>query len=292
MCVAVYQPLGCTVKRSDAQLCYESNDDGAGFAYVDSGKLHIHKGFFSFKKFWRAYRMLAADKQAILHFRISTSGKDVPANCHPFAVTTDEDNHPTIAMAHNGILWSGSMTDKESDTAEFVRTMVGPLAAKDPLFMRNDAMMRMLEYAVAPANKLVFLERTGAVQIIGEDYGTWYEDGCWYSNLHWEYGAYYTATAGPHTVRGVNRDFFPPDDDEDGNDEPGVTRKSTFDTIMDGVDSGSATVVEPDENDWPRWSPWLQCLVADQEEWDLAMELVQEGLLPEEVRPLIIKGEM
>ena len=54
MCIAINSPKGTTPKKESLRESFESNPHGAGFAFVDDGKIIIKKGFMSFDKFFKA----------------------------------------------------------------------------------------------------------------------------------------------------------------------------------------------------------------------------------------------
>ena len=176
MCIVVYKPAGKELSEQTLRICNQNNSDGAGFMYVEDDKLHVHKGFFTFEKFWEEYKE-HQNKQAVLHFRIMTDGVKDRFNCHPFYVT---DN---MAVAHNGVLrdYRAEADATVSDTYNFVAQTLQPLAttyediAKDPVFLR------LVQGEIGSGNKLVMLWSDTTYAIINEAAGQW-TDGVWFSN--------------------------------------------------------------------------------------------------------------
>lgn len=175
MCLALYKPAKTKPDKEAYRNGFENNDHGAGFAAIAEGGLIIAKGFFKFKKFWKAFAPYA-DCPAIVHFRLATHGKHDEDNCHPFAIA---DN---LAMIHNGILNICTKDDKtKSDTWHYVEKILKPLHAKQPEFY-SDPEIRFLGESAIAGSKFIFLRSDGDVCIWNEDAGSWAEDGHWYSN--------------------------------------------------------------------------------------------------------------
>lgn len=178
MCLAIYKPMGKQVCWDALEEGFSSNKDGAGFAYVRNGRLHIHRGLFSFDAFRSAF-MPFVDDQAVIHFRLATHGKKDKKNCHPFRIT---DN---LCVIHNGILPIKCNHDKDmSDTWHYANLIFKPLAERDPEFYIRDDIMFMGEAAIG-SNKLVFLDANGGFSIWNDEMGHW-DDDIWYSNRSYQ----------------------------------------------------------------------------------------------------------
>lgn len=115
--------------KAELQEMWRRNPDGAGYMYARNGKVHIHKGFMSFKEFWRnvASEKFTKDDAVVYHLRIATQGGINPQMTHPFALTRDLEQTKALdvdcplGIAHNGIIRLTSDGDKEfSDTAKFI----------------------------------------------------------------------------------------------------------------------------------------------------------------------------
>lgn len=179
MCLAIYKPATTKPDKEAYRYGFESNDHGAGFAAVVNGKLVVEKGFFKFKKFWKAFEPYA-DCAALVHFRFATHGKRDEANCHPFMVADD------LTMIHNGVLPICTKSDKDkSDTWHYVESVLKPLHELTPEFYRHDA-IAFLGSAAISGSKFAFLRADGDFAIWNEDDGVWTQDGHWYSNNSFE----------------------------------------------------------------------------------------------------------
>jgi len=193
MCVIAYKPAESVITRKTLKKCYAANDDGAGFAFSAFNRLYISKGFFSFRKFYRAYRKIERkypESNMLIHFRLATSGGIRESTCHPFYV----DNN--LCVAHNGI-FPGLGSEIESDTQEFNRTILQKLP-KD--FLNDEKIKDALEkYCIENGSKLAFMDNTGKVTLIREKAGSW-KDGVWFSNTNWAWeNVIYRYTEGLHT---------------------------------------------------------------------------------------------
>ena len=179
MCLAIYKPAATQPDKEAYRYGFESNDHGAGFAAVVNGKLVVEKGFFKFKKFWKAFEPYA-ECAALVHFRFATHGKRDEANCHPFMVADD------LAMIHNGVLPICTKSDKDkSDTWHYVESVLKPLYELTPEFYRHDAIAYLGSAAIS-GSKFAFLRDDGDFAIWNEEAGVWTQDGHWYSNNSFE----------------------------------------------------------------------------------------------------------
>ena len=175
MCVAVVKPIGAEVHDDIIRAMFDNNRDGAGFAFVDEGKVRVFKGFMTvdeFLKVYREYEEKYKDKSHfLLHFRIATAGKVGMENCHPFTLSTGD------AMIHNGSFAATTYTCDYSDT-RYIAEKVGPHLTKQLLAEKKEA----IEKYIGLYNKMAFLHKDGTYTIINEKDGSW-KNGVWYSNL-------------------------------------------------------------------------------------------------------------
>ena len=165
------------INKATLRRCYDANPDGAGFMYAEDKQLHVKKGYFTFKEFYKEYRP-HGDKQVLIHFRIKTHGPINKDNCHPFLVNSG------LGFIHNGII-SGYGSNTKSDTIEFNESILQKIVAKhgnNSLF--DDPMVELIENVIG-YSKLVFLDRHGNYTIMNENKGNW-NDGVWYSNMSWK----------------------------------------------------------------------------------------------------------
>ena len=156
--------------------------------FSENGVLKIKKPFFQFKPFAAAIEraMSKSLSDFVLHFRITTSGKEDKLNTHPHRVNNK------LAFVHNGVIADLSDAQSvESDTVKFKNL----LSALPFGFMDNPTLKYLLEfYAVENHSKFVFMDNLGRVDIFNEKAGTW-EGGLWYSNLDHRTFSKYTYTS-------------------------------------------------------------------------------------------------
>ena len=178
MCIAIMKPEGKILTKETLEECWDSNPDGAGFMYADGNKLHIHKGFMSYSKFYKAYKK-HQERKAVLHFRIRTHGATDRENTHPFQVGE------SLAFVHNGTIGKTTILDtKFSDTYHFNTSMLKKLYADDPDFIFRDHYQELIG-AYIGWSKLVFLDNQGNHVLVNESAGTW-DDEVWYSNTSYK----------------------------------------------------------------------------------------------------------
>ena len=180
MCVCVWKPFEKEVSKETMRLCWDGNPQGAGYMWAEDGRVQIRKGFFKFRRFWKAYRrdisrIERAKSGVAIHFRISTSGLLDRKNCHPHRVSRD------LAFIHNGIL--PLEVDQKSPVSDSV--LFSDILRDLPAGWHNVSNLKVLVEMDAGRNKLVFLSADGNPFIVNEALGSW-EDGVWYSNTHWK----------------------------------------------------------------------------------------------------------
>lgn len=186
MCIAIYKEKDVVIPYENLQRSFEANPDGAGFMYVKNKKLHVKKGFFTFKEFWDAYAP-HQELQAVLHFRIKTHGPINEVNCHPFVINKG------FGFVHNGIISGFGSTDF-SDTYHFNEEVIKPLVDKwGNLAMFEPAIKSLIESRIS-YSKLIFLDHLGNADIFNESKGVW-DGGVWYSNSSYKKKEVYVAPA-------------------------------------------------------------------------------------------------
>lgn len=172
MCLAIMSPIGWSeVPLGVLRRGFKGNPDGAGFMWSDGRKLHIKKGYMSFKTFLKALVRVPNHLPCAIHFRWGTGGVKDATNCHPFRLGDDG------GIIHNGVL-PRDVADScalRSDTHNFVLGYLDAEYKKVGL----DA-VATLEGNIG-YNKLVAMDRHGCYVIVGESQGSW-KDGVWYSN--------------------------------------------------------------------------------------------------------------
>lgn len=174
MCIAIYKPAGITLTREALLNSFNSNRDGAGFAYVKDGEVNIQKGYFDFDRFWTEFQPFQ-DLQCIIHFRVATHKAVNGRNCHPWRINDD------TVFIHNGMISNCGMDDDISDTGNFAKHVMEPMLALAPDFWKISQFKWLVEAAIGSGNKLVFLDKDGEYKIFNESAGYW-DNGVWFSN--------------------------------------------------------------------------------------------------------------
>lgn len=182
--------------RPSAQLietCFSNNPDGAGIAWIESGRVETSKGFSTADDLNDAIGWIPDDSPAVIHMRIATSGGVHPAVCHPFPIAQNlrylhaTDVECNAAIAHNGVI-PGMPTDETagiSDTISFVRTVLYPL------WRRHKAINRTVKKAIraaAPGSRFAIITPDG-VSRVGFGWET-AAPGIEASNDSWRYSRY------------------------------------------------------------------------------------------------------
>jgi len=199
MCLLMYKSKDGVLDYDKLFNARQNNSDGGGFAHVVNGKIVTEK-FMNYKDFAEAIKKIEK-KQAIIHFRMATSGITNVTNCHPFIVSECdagvESLDGEIALAHNGVMPEYVKPGKYSDTFHFVKTF-----AK---MYKKGISKKTIESHIGISNKLVTLDKNGVYSIYNESYGHW-DNGIWYSNH--TYQCYYVPKAySKYTQYGSYKDY-------------------------------------------------------------------------------------
>ena len=179
MCVAIYKPEKVQLTKRDMGKCFHANPDGVGFSYIEGGVAKIHKGFFHFKEFWKAFKAYQS-RECIVHFRWATHGATNVDNCHPFVLANGG------ALIHNGIIdWADSSIpqDPRSDTRIFVEDFLNPMI-QEGTSIHAPEVRQDIENAIGPTNKMILLYEEDVI-ILNQGLGSWH-NGAWFSNLYWQ----------------------------------------------------------------------------------------------------------
>ena len=174
MCLAIYKPKGKSVSKTRLQTAFRRNPHGAGFAYAKDGEVVIRKGFFSFNKFWKAYKKVQGTRAMLIHFRWATHGEKTKANCHPFKINSN------TAMIHNGVIQRVKVENDGSDTSNFVDRILSPIVNQHPNFIHTVHGQKVINLAIGDS-KVVVMDGSGGAVIFNEKKGHWDTD-VWYSN--------------------------------------------------------------------------------------------------------------
>lgn len=176
MCIAIGKPIGVKMPSKDIlKRCWDSNDDGAGFAFAYNDIVYIKKGFMTFDSFWNELskvdeRYHLDDLGVLLHFRIATHGGIIPAMTHPFPIVSDNgilsklEYQSEYAVVHNGVIsLTGSDARREtamSDTAVFIRDYL-TLIAQNRQWFRRKANIELIEKLIG--SKMAILNSRGEI---------------------------------------------------------------------------------------------------------------------------------
>jgi predicted glutamine amidotransferase len=207
MCIAIIKPAGIDFPTKEVyQNCFESNPDGAGYAFTNGKSFILRKGFMSLGAFLQA---LESDLKRfplakrielpfLFHFRIGTHGsKADPKHTHPFPVSNNMKALEGLSLScsrvamHNGILsgWGDSTYSKvsnpQSDTMHFISDFVYPLAkAIEPKTFKTSKEAYYLVNQEVAGSRFVVMELDGSFA----KWGDWVKDsGLFYSNTNYLY---------------------------------------------------------------------------------------------------------
>ena len=192
MCIAIAKPIGAKCPSlSVLRNCWDSNDDGAGFAFNDNGVVVIRKGFMTWDAFESAWLKYSkkydfTSKGVLIHFRISTSMTVTPENTHPFPLVADTsylqkpESKADYAVIHNGIISMTAAKARQerttSDTLVFVRDYLS-LIAQNRAWFRRPANIELIEKLID--SKMAILNAAGDIIMTS---GFTEDNGVFYSN--------------------------------------------------------------------------------------------------------------
>ena len=209
MCIIVAKKKEVELPKIEyLENCFDFNNDGAGFMYVDRGKVVIDKGYMKFKDFKHQYEKLCKrfnnfkNKALVMHFRIGTSGTNSRENTHPYCISNDyKELHKTkivtdLGVVHNGIIHNYTPSDTKNkhntnDTQEFIMRYLYPLYTNWKDFYKNEYILEGI--GDITGSKFTFLNTKEELYFVGE----FVEDkGVMYSNNSYNYGkSYYYGTS-------------------------------------------------------------------------------------------------
>lgn len=185
MCTWLYKPKNVEMVDDEEILSmYTKNPDGIGIAYTFNGTVKYAKGFMTFKEFKKYYDLLKykidLKKEAVLlHCRITTTKSKTPQQCHPFIITTNDDELNALKgscdliFAHNGSMKNFySFDTKKSDTQNFSIRILAKMQELDENFYKNSFFQKWIEELTQDAgdkyNRLVFMNKDGDAFFIGD----------------------------------------------------------------------------------------------------------------------------
>lgn len=197
MCIIAISPANTPIPSEKTRATmFRRNPDGAGFMFPLNGRVHIEKGFMSFKAMEDRLSELEKtidfyETPIVFHYRITTHGGTKPGNTHPFPVTSNRHmlkelkTDAVMGCAHNGIISCVKPKKGFSDTQEYI---VKRIAHLNKAFIHNKDKLKKIKKETN--SKLVFLTGDGEIIKVGEFYDDF--DGCWYSNFSYEDWSKYT----------------------------------------------------------------------------------------------------
>lgn len=189
MCIIAIKKQGIELPTDDTiENMWLSNPDGAGFMYTVDNTVYIKKGYMTLEALKTALKDLKTrynvkDIPLIMHFRIGTSGGNIPENTHPFPVSESIEAlqrlriKTSLGVVHNGIIDIEPSAKNLSDTMEYIKSQLSLLYKLDKSFYTREIGQKLVKNAIK--SKMAFLDSHGQITTIGE----FYEDkGIFYSN--------------------------------------------------------------------------------------------------------------
>lgn len=179
MCIIIAKEKhGRLPKEEELKNSFEYNSDGAGFMYVDNGKVVIDKGYMKYETFIKHYKKLLQkynnfkNKSLVIHCRIGTSGKNIKGNTHPYPITNNTNllrktfYKTDIGIVHNGIIRGYGTAKGLNDTQEFISKFLYPLYNHYKDFYKNEDIMESLE--IITTSKLAILNNKDELYLVGD----------------------------------------------------------------------------------------------------------------------------
>lgn len=130
MCIIIYIPKGENITKNELKDAWNTNPDGAGIAYLKNKKIHVKKGYMDWDFFYEDCKDIIFDDslERILHLRITSVGKTIPSQTHPFPLTDDEKEFKKLEYTTTTpvLMMNGTLSIKEkkgfNDTATWIMT--------------------------------------------------------------------------------------------------------------------------------------------------------------------------
>ena len=155
MCVIIYKDKKTNLDFETVRLAYDTNPDGVGVAINDGDTWTIKKYMYPTKQQLRSICNSLQDKEAILHFRIATSGGINIDNCQPFLFDNDQQ-----VLFHNGVVYSlNGISTIKSDT----RLLIDILEKE-----KQDISNILFNISEKSNNKFVLIDANNDVQFFGD----------------------------------------------------------------------------------------------------------------------------
>ena len=212
MCIIMYSKAGVGYPdRETLEYCWDSNPDGAGYAFLTTDdKWAVKKGLMDKDEFFAAWdaEEFQTGHTVILHFRIGTSGSMDGACTHPFPIHDEYDELTKLEyesediVFHNGIHGKGE--DIWSDTMLAIRDYIVPIYPLIEDEKIKNIMNILLKSEHTYGSRWCF-GRGENVLLMGK----WHEDettGIMYSKDDWK-KTVYEASSWHHFHRDVHPSF-------------------------------------------------------------------------------------
>lgn len=124
MCVIIIVPKGETITRKELKDAWETNPDGAGFAYNSCGRIYFQKGFMNFKTYWNTIKKIMGKVDLLLHLRIATNPTINKQQTHPYKLGNPRKlrgvtKQPVICM--NGVINNQHEYKNMNDTMSYIK---------------------------------------------------------------------------------------------------------------------------------------------------------------------------
>lgn len=188
------------------EACWETNPDGAGYAYATDDKVVISKGYMTLTELEWGLKHVPENAPLILHFRIGTSGGYGPEVTHPYPVTSSLealhalDVEAPVAIAHNGVLpYPSDDAQGISDTVAYIMRVVSRVAGQRPVIdhggLCKSAKARRTLRLTSKGSRLALIDAAGHLLRIGEGWET-VAPGIYASNGGWRYKPVYASLYG------------------------------------------------------------------------------------------------
>lgn len=191
MCIIVIKPKGKDINNKHIlKQCYNSNDDGAGYMFINNkSEVEIKKGFMSFDEFYKSVmddyeKYNLKNHNLVMHFRIGTSGKSATGCTHPFPVSDDyktmEKLHikTNIGVCHNGIVsMFNSIINEHSDTQIYIKNVLAPIIKLNVNAYKFEDIQTLIDKTTS--SKWCFLNNSDEFYLVGnfvEDNGYYYSN--------------------------------------------------------------------------------------------------------------------
>lgn len=186
MCLIVHHKLGTVFPQDEIVDWYSRNQDGYGVMYAENGTLKFVKGIGVLDD-WLKFYDKHKHRECVFHLRMQTHGDVDLVNCHPYPVFGFEGEGSTdfpMLLMHNGILNTGNKADSsKSDTWHYIRDYLRPMLRNNAEFTFTNAFHNVVGSHITSANRFVFMDALGRVQIVNKSTGVEHRD-CWFSNTY------------------------------------------------------------------------------------------------------------